>query len=176
MQPEHGARALAPPAERDAAAGGGLAMTRVVAVVGRPGVGKSLVLRMLAERLGWQAFGIDSERARGGAWPSLCRRVAALTAPALVESVLFPAAYRHALARHDAGILVVKCSEPERQRRLSGRPVELAGSRADRYWLSDRRSVDTTSWPDERTLATLCGWARGRRTVEQPRSMAESWL
>jgi hypothetical protein len=150
-------------------------MTRVVAVVGRPGVGKSSVLRLLTARLGWQAFGIDGERARGGGWPSLCRKVAELTAPALVESVLFPAAYRRALAHHDAGVLVVKCAEPERQLRLAGRPPEMAGSAAGRYWLSDRRSIDTTSGVDDRALAVLCGWARGRRTAEL-RPMAESWL
>lgn len=150
-------------------------MTRVVAVVGRPAVGKSLVVRLLAARLGWRVFGIDSERARGGGWPSLCREVARLSTPALVESVLLPAAYRSALASHDAGLLVVKCDESERWRRVAGRPVEMRGSRADRYWLSDRRSIDMTSWPDERTLARLCGWARGGRRVEM-RSSAEAWL
>jgi hypothetical protein len=176
VQSEHGARALAAAAERGAGIGAGVAMTRVVAVVGRPGVGKSLVVRLLAGRLGWQAFGIDGERSRGGGWPSLCSRVARLTEPALVESVVFPVAYRRALARHDAGVLVVRCSEPERQRRLAGRPLELAGSRADRYWLSDRRSIDTTGWPDEHALATLCGWARGRQSTKPLRPPAQVWL
>jgi hypothetical protein len=126
-------------------------VARIVAIVGRSGVGKTTVRRELAFALGWSSMGIDDHRRDGGGWHSLCEMLDVTTWPTLIESVAFPASYMRALARHDARLLEVVCSESDRLER-GGAPTDLAFS----YYWKPRTLLSTSRLYEVEDLAAWC--------------------
>jgi len=136
-------------------------MTRVLAVTGGSCAGKTTLIGELNELLGWDLLSIDAERAAGRDWPGLDRRVRNARRPVIVESIAMPADYRAALARHDTTIMLVTCTEDERQRRLEHRgetrPTGRNYSRSHTHF-----RVDTTNGVPATTLQALAAMARKR--------------
>jgi hypothetical protein len=117
--------------------------TRVAAIVGKAGVGKSRLVADLQQILGWDALSIDIERRDGGGWDTLTAKVARLTAPTLVESVMIPPRYRAILRRQDAVVVLITCEEIERVRRLASRGETRPAQREYDY-ADVAVTVDTT--------------------------------
>jgi adenylate kinase family enzyme len=118
-------------------------MARILALVGKPAVGKTRLADELQALLGWQRLSIDTEREQGGDWPSLVAKLEHTRAPTIVESVAMPRPYRRALANQRATVVLVQCEEDERLARLTCRGEERVPARAYANRMAARR-VDRT--------------------------------
>lgn len=105
-------------------------MARILALVGKPAVGKTQLADELVALLGWSRLSIDSEREQDGDWPSLVAKLEYIRTPTIVESVAMPLIYRRALANHSTTVVLVTCDEDERMERLERRGDEPVPARA----------------------------------------------
>lgn len=130
-------------------------MPTVCAITGAVCVGKSTLARRLAAHLDWDLLSIDGQR---GSWPALLARVVSLEGPAIVESVLMPAAYKVALIKHQASLLHVVCDESVRRERMELRgEARSTGRPLDHRW-PRMRTVDTTNGISPALVTSLEEW------------------
>lgn len=106
-------------------------MAQVVALVGKPGVGKSAACDELEALLGWDSLRIDRMREIGRDWDWLCECLLALQSPCLTESVAMPRRYVRCLSLHDTTIVELICNEDVRIARGGGPAREYTNPRAD---------------------------------------------
>lgn len=133
-------------------------MTKIVCVVGAPGVGKTYLASILSREMVWPVTGIDVMRARGLGWGSLDAIVRSTTVPLIVETVLFPTHYQRALRGHEAKLLVLHCPEWLRLERLQRRGETRAARRTPTYTWPAIRRVDSSRPID---IDGLVSWIGG---------------
>lgn len=93
-----------------------------IAVTGQVASGKTVLAERLSAVTGIPRFGIDNVAGDWAAFARLARR----RSPLIVESIVLP---RWPLTLH----VHCRCDEPERQRRLAGRPGYQQGPPPARY-------------------------------------------
>lgn len=134
-------------------------MTRIVAIAGLAGSGKTTLADALVERLGWARLSIDSERAGGGDWHTLISRLDYARQPTLIESVILPAAYKRALCHHDARLIHACCDDDVRLQRLQAREQDIYDQDYEpTYQWRPTFRVDTTTPTADETITQLAEW------------------
>lgn len=118
---------------------------RIIALVGKPGAGKTTLGRKVSAQTGWPLISIDDCGPAGSnRWPKMLARIAEAEGTVLTESCVVPPIYRALLDRTDHMVIEITVAEAKRRARVRRRGDEGMDSPRPGYRVDGRVRSDAT--------------------------------
>jgi dephospho-CoA kinase len=116
---------------------------RIIALVGKPGAGKTTLGRKVSSQTDWPLVSIDDCGPAGSnRWPKMLARIADTDGTVLTESCVVPPVFRALLERTDHKVIEITVGEAKRRARVRRRGDAGMDSRRVGYSVDSRVRSD----------------------------------